>query len=392
MRVGVIGLGTASTHIVPEIIGHPHLELAAGCDTRAAAREQFEKDHELPAYETAVELCASPSVDAVYVSSPNSFHCEHVVSAAKAGKEIIVEKPIALSLEECDRMIRAADENGVRLLAGHTHSFDAPIVRMAELIRDRVIGDVYMIHNLYYTDWLFRGRLPEELDTAKGGGTVFRQGPHSVDIIRLLAGDSVRSVHAVTSAVDPRHPTEGSFVVMLTFAGGAVATIVFSGYAFFDSSELTFGVGESGAPRPADTHAKARAHIRSLADPAAEAAYKDSMRFGGERAGEWLRSESYCDPQSRKHPFYGLTLVSGTLGDIRQSPDGLLLYNDSGVREIDIPRAALERESELEMLYRAWSSDQPLESHDGRWARDTLEVLLAIHESQESGNVIDLRH
>lgn len=388
MRVGIVGLGTASTQIVAEITGHPHLELVAACDVRSQAREQFAARFGVPAHETVAELAASPEVDAVYVASPNNFHCEHVIIAAEHGKEIIVEKPMALSLDECDRMIEAADRNGVRLLAGHTHSFDSPVRAMSELIENGTIGDVYFVHNLYYTDWLFRGRLPDELDPAKGGGTVFRQGPHSVDIVRLLAGGDVRSVRAVTNAVDPGHPTEGGFVAMLFFERGVTATIVFSGYAFFDSSELTYGLGESGDPRPRDTHAGSRHTINSLGSADQEARYKDSMRFGGSRAGQWLHER--VDPAARKHPFYGLTLVSGTKGDLRQSPDGILIYDNEGIREIPVERASLEREAELDVLYHAWRDDVSLPSHDGRWAKVTLEVLLAIRESSRIGREIVL--
>jgi phthalate 4,5-cis-dihydrodiol dehydrogenase len=390
MRVGIVGLGTAGTQIVPEITRHPHLALAAGCDNRPAARKQFAAKYEVPAYATVEELAASPGVDAVYVASPNRFHCAHVVAAAQAGKEIIVEKPMALSLDECDVMIEAAERNGVRLLAGHTHSFDAPIRAMAELIGDGVIGDVYMLQNLYYTDWLFRGRLPDELDAGLGGGTVYRQGPHAVDILRLLAGSPAVSVRAVVSDADRAHPTDGGFTALITFAGGAVATIVYSGYAYFDSSELTFGVGESGSPRSPGTHAASRALIGGLS-PDEEATYKDSMRFGGSRAGDWLSAE-HVEPDQRRHPFFGLTIVSGTRGDLRQYPDGVRVYGPGGVRDVPVPRASLEREAELDVLYQAWRANTPLPSHDGRWAKATLEVVLAIRESSRTGREVRLAH
>jgi phthalate 4,5-cis-dihydrodiol dehydrogenase len=390
MRVGIVGLGTASTQIVPEIDNHPHLRLVGGCDVRGEARDQFASKYHLPAYETVEAIASAPDVDAVYVASPNNLHCEHATIVAEHGKEVIVEKPMALSLEQCDQMIDAARRHGVRLLAGHTHSFDAPIQRMAELIDRGAIGSVYMLHNLYYTDWLYRGRLPDELDATKGGGTVFRQGPHSVDIMRLLAGQPIRSVRAVINSADPRHPTEGGFVALLSFAGGVAGTIVFSGYSYFDSSELAFGIGENGNPRPPTTHAISRKTIGAFTCVEDEVAYKDSMRFGGQRAGQWLRSGRQPDPTQRKHPFYGLTIVSGTKGDLRQSPDGILMYGESGPREIPVPRASLEREAELDILYHAWRADAPLPSHDGQWAKTTLEVLLAIRESSRTGAEVRL--
>ncbi|MQA85302.1 MAG: gfo/Idh/MocA family oxidoreductase [Streptosporangiales bacterium] len=391
MRVGIVGLGTASTDIVPEILRHPQLDLAVGCDIRAEARTQFTHRYGVPAFETVEELVSGKSVDAVYVASPNRFHCEHAVIAASYGKELIVEKPLALTLAECDEMVAAAAANGVRLLAGHTHSFDAPIQAMEDLIADGVIGEVYMVNNWYYTDWLFRGRLADELDVGLGGGVVFRQAPHSVDIVRVLAAARPVSVRAVTSSVDTAHPTHGGFVALLTFDSGAVGNIVFSGYAHFDSSELTFGIGENGYPRSPDTHLAARRRISALGSADAEAQYKNSMRFGGDQAGQWLKSGDR-DPSSQKHPCYGLTVVSGTRGDLRQTPDGIFRYGSGEWLEVPVARAPLERAAELDCLYNAWKDDTDLPSHDGRWAKGTLEVCLAIIESGRTGREVSLHH
>ena len=76
----------------------------------------------------------------------------------------------------------------MHLVVGHSHSFDAPILRTRELIASGAFGAVRMINALNYTDFLYRPRRPEELDTAQGGGAVFNQAAHQVDIVRLLGG------------------------------------------------------------------------------------------------------------------------------------------------------------------------------------------------------------
>jgi predicted dehydrogenase len=100
---------------------------------------------------------------------------------------------------------------GVALIVGPSHSFDAPIARTKMLIDSGTYGRVRMITALNYTDFLYRPRRPEELDTRQGGGVVFSQGAHQVDVARLLAGSPVRSVRAVTGAWDPARPTEGAY-------------------------------------------------------------------------------------------------------------------------------------------------------------------------------------
>src|SRR5215218_5217608 len=103
-----------------------------------------------------------------------------------------------------------------------------------------------MISGWYFNDWLYRPRLPAELDTAMGGGVVFRQGAHHFDITRLIGGGMLRSVRATTGVWDPRRPTEGSYSAFLEFEGGATANLVYSGYDHFQSVELTGGQTEGG--------------------------------------------------------------------------------------------------------------------------------------------------
>ena len=87
---------------------------------------------------------------------------------------------------------KSAAPGSVVLIVGHSHSFDAPYLRAREHIAAGIYGSVQMIHALNYTDFLYRPRRTEELDTSKGGGVVFSQGAHQVDIVRLLGGGRAR--------------------------------------------------------------------------------------------------------------------------------------------------------------------------------------------------------
>jgi len=383
MRLGIAGLGTAAASVIPEVLRHPGYRLAAAAEPRAGARERFTAQFGLPAYEDVEALCADPSVDVVYVATPNNLHAPYSIVAAEHGKQVIVEKPMALDLESSQAMIDAAERNGVRLLAGHTHSFDAPLRAMLDAVESGVIGAVQMVNQWYFTDWMFRGRMPEELDPASGGGVVYRQGPHAVDIVRMLAGGMVRWVRAITHA--GRGGIEGSFMALLGFANDTGATIVYSGNAHFDSSELTFGIGEDGMPRNPRAHLDARRRIAGFR-PEEEWDYKSSMRYGGATEGQWL-ADGRLDGE-RSHPFFGITVVSGERGDIRQTPRGLVIHGDEGPREVEVPQAALEREAELNIMYDAWVAGEPLASHDGRWGQATLEVCLAILESARTGREV----
>ena len=152
-----------------------------------------------------------------------------------------------------------------------------------------------MINAQYYTDFLYRPRRPEELDTAQGGGVVFSQGAHQVDIVRLLGGGRVRSVRAQTGAWDPARPTEGAYAALLTFDDGAFASLVYSGYAHFDGDEFCGGIGELGSPKDAEpVRRRAQEPASAPRMPGEEAALKNARNYGGadyvERAADADRS------------------------------------------------------------------------------------------------------
>src|SRR6266550_7964293 len=94
------------------------VEVVAGADVVPATLERFsERFLEAKTYDSAEALCRDPNVDAVWVSSPNRFHAEHTILAANHGKHVVVEKPMAISLEQAEEMVRAAEKNGVKLMA-----------------------------------------------------------------------------------------------------------------------------------------------------------------------------------------------------------------------------------------------------------------------------------
>ena len=120
-------------------------------------------------------------------------------------------------------MIDAAKAAGDALVVGHSHSFDAPVLRARALIESGELARVRMISALNFTDYLYRPRRPEELDTARGGGVIFSQAAHQVDIVRLLGGGRVDSVRALTGNWDAARPTEGAYAALLAFDDGAFA-------------------------------------------------------------------------------------------------------------------------------------------------------------------------
>ncbi len=203
---------------------------------------------------------------------------------------------------------------------------------------------------------------------------VFRQAPHLIDIQRYLGGGMVRSVRAATGRWDPHFDTEGNFCAMLFFESGAVATVGFSGYGYFDVTELTWGIGVYGDVKgPRHESRPRRTGVMPQADKMASPAFP-------------LASDA--PPRPKKMPFFGLTIVSCERGVIRQSPDGLYLYDKDGCTEVPVPPNP-ERAAELIALRDALRDGSPV-FPDGRWGAATLEVCLAILESARSGQEVVL--
>jgi len=389
LKVAIAGLGVASTQILPAMEKMPGIALVAGADPRPDARAAFEARYGGRGYESVEALCADPEVEAVWVSTPNQFHCEHVITAARAGKHVVVEKPMALSIEECERMVETVERHGVKLLCGHTQSFNPAIRAMRQVIRSGQLGPLRALNTWMFTDWMLRPRMPQELDLSLGGGVVYRQGPHQIDTLRLLGGGMVRSVRAQTGQWMPERPAPGYYSAFLEFEDGTPATVVYNGYGYFDTSELTWNHGERHFTP--EERIRVRQGLRSGALDEAQA--KEAMRFGGRGEGGWAHDERGDRRQLLPGggSMFGLTVATCERGDVRQSTTGLLIYGDDGITEMPVVGRSASRNSELQELYEAVVQDRPV-YHDGRWGMATLEVCLAIMQSARERREIMLSH
>jgi phthalate 4,5-cis-dihydrodiol dehydrogenase len=371
IKIGIVGLGAAGEQVAKQVMRHPGYVLTAVADTNLDRIEEYRKRDEISVFDQLETMCQSADMDVVYVATPNKFHAEHTVTAAFYKKNVIVEKPMAMTMEECDSMINAVEKSQVKLMVAHTRSFNPPIRKMREIISSGEIGKVIQISTLHYSPWLVRPRLATELESSLGGGVCFRQAPHQVDITRLLGGGNVTSVRALTGRWDANSTAEGNYSAFLEFDNGAVATLVYNGYGYFDTSELTFGIGGNGKARKPGGGQRLREFV-------AKGATKDDARSG--KAHEIEGGNSRIN--ERHQPFFGLTIISCERGDIRQSPDGIRIYDQHGIREIECSPWIGPLQVELDDFYAAVIKDSPV-LHDGYWGMATLEVCLAIMKSSE---------
>jgi phthalate 4,5-cis-dihydrodiol dehydrogenase len=378
LRFGVVGLGRAATATVPAITRHPDLAIVAAADTNPEALHAFQQHYPAQGYDSVEALCADPDVDAVYIATPTHLHTTHVLVAAEHGKHVIVEKPLAISLDDADRMLAAVERAGIQLIVGQSQSYEPPIRAIRALVKSGQLGRLRLISGWYFNDWLYRPRLPGELDTRMGGGVVFRQGAHHFDITRLIGGGLLRSVRATTGVWDPARSTEGSYAAWLQFQDGAVASLVYNGYDHYHTTELT-GVSEGGTrvDRASEPHAASRKALL-------EGDELSLKRQRGLPPGPRAEAERYPS-------HFGLLIVSCEHSDIRQTPNGLRVYGDLDQWDVPVPNDVVGRDLMVAELYDAVTKGvRPL--HNAHWAKATLEVSLAVLESARTNQEIQLKH
>jgi phthalate 4,5-cis-dihydrodiol dehydrogenase len=376
LRLGVAGLGVASTLFLPGVELHPHTDIVAAADLRESALAAFRERYGGRTYANIEALCADPDIDVIWVATPNEFHARHCILAAESGKHVVCTKPMALSVAECVAMCEAASANDVQLLCGQTFSMHPSIHTMREIVRSGELGRLIATNTWLSTDWLLKPRLAEELDESRGGGVVYRHGPHLIDTIRLIGGGHVRSVRGSVGRWMPNRPCAGNFSAFLEFEDGTPATVSYNGYGYFDTSELTWG---RGTRMYADDERTVVRRSLSTGRGASDEEGKAQIRFG------------VRDMPARQLSWFGITVVSCERGDVRQSPSGVYVYSADGRREVVDSSEGRMGMLEMDEMYACLIDGKPI-VHDGRWGLATLEVCTALLDSSNQRREIILAH
>ncbi len=231
VRVAVIGCGLiAQRSHFPAYAAAPEAEIAAVVSLSAEeaqdAVNNFGAKRILPSWEAAI---ADPDVDAVDVCTPNYLHAPIAIAAARAGKHVFVEKPMATRLDDANAMVAAARESGVYLTVGHNLRF-APIFQtMRQAMRDGVIGRPFAARGVYMhagpdESWGSSSQWFWDEATA-GGGALLDMGIHMIDVMRWIIGRPVLEVSAMISRhLKPTFADDTAFVLM-RFEGDLVASV-----------------------------------------------------------------------------------------------------------------------------------------------------------------------
>jgi phthalate 4,5-cis-dihydrodiol dehydrogenase len=374
--LGAVGLGRGFMLTLPALLGTPGMRLVAACDPRQAARQQFTMAYGGRAYKSLEELLRDPEVTAVYIASPHELHAAQTVAAASAGKHVLVEKPMATTIADCQAMVAAARAAGVVLLVGPSHGFDGAVQRAAALVASGSYGKLRLITTFNFTDFVYRPRRPEELDPAKGGGVVFSQAAHQFDVVRRIAGPAVTHVTAVASNWDRSRGGDGAYAALVRFASGAAATLTYSGYAHYDSDELLGWISELGRDKDPSNYGDARRRLANLT-AGAELEAKVSRTLGGSEAAKAEKT-----PTHNEH--FGFLLVSCERADLKVMPNGVWVFADHTKEFIAVPPPAVPRAAAIAEFIDAIGGKGP-KKQDGEWGLETVRCCVALIRSSASG-------
>lgn len=226
--VAVFGCGGVSAGHFSAYAASPRARLVAAVDTRAELAEAAAtKWGAARWYDSAAAALADPAIQVVDLCLPHHLHAPVAIQAAKAGKHVFVEKPIANTLEEADAMIAAAREHGVTLMVDQTKRYQNRHRKIKELLDAGYVGAPILVKAAYPQDITYAWQHMEPKRRAtywKHDGVISGIGIHSLDLLRWLIGEvaEVQAVAATSDLIEPGRPTEDSGIVLLRFANGCI--------------------------------------------------------------------------------------------------------------------------------------------------------------------------
>lgn len=226
IRIALIGCGRISRNHFDAIARVEGLELVGVCDIVEARAQSAGEANNVPWFTSIEELLAQVPSDAVVIATPSGMHPQHGILAARAGRHVITEKPMAIALHAADALVQACDEAGVRLFVVKQNRLNPPIQLLKRAIDKGRFGRLYTANctvrwtrpQEYYDQAPWRGTW--EFD----GGAFMNQASHYVDLIQWLVGP-VESVMARTATLARRIEAEDTGAAILRFRSGALGVL-----------------------------------------------------------------------------------------------------------------------------------------------------------------------
>ncbi|HTW44729.1 MAG TPA: Gfo/Idh/MocA family oxidoreductase [Acidobacteriaceae bacterium] len=227
VRYGILGFGHhAVRRLMQGFRGASEAKLAGMWRRDAAKARENAREYSIPhVFETPLELCTSAEIDAVFVVSPDALHLGHVLLAARHGKHVLCEKPLAMNAGEVEHMLAAAERHGVRLGVAQNMRYNLSLARMREWVADGTVGKPVLAQAQFAYSakgsprtWIYDPKLAL-------GGPIGDVGIHCIDALRYVLRTDVSAVGTMAHVDAHSGPVESHAVVGLDFTSGAMGAV-----------------------------------------------------------------------------------------------------------------------------------------------------------------------
>src|ERR671912_1929586 len=314
LRFGILGCGVIGPHHALAIAGLDGAKLVAAADVHPERANKLADEYGCSSFSSLGEMLSGVDLDAVSVCTPSGMHAGDAIAALEAGKDVVIEKPVDVTLEATDRLLEAQRATGRKVAVVSQHRFDAATLAVRDAISTGRFGRLtsgsaevrWWRSQSYYDSGGWRGT--RELD---GGGALINQSIHSIDLLQWLMGPVVEVTAYTGLIAHERIEVEDTAVAILKFANGALGTIVATtaaypglttritvhgdrGSAIIDDDELTYfhaaregqegeaygaGGGENQAELVMQRYGGAESGPRARADPGSlSMAHRDQIQ------------------------------------------------------------------------------------------------------------------
>lgn len=231
---GIVGCGMISNIHAQAIKRIPSARLVGVADKCIENARQFAEKYQIKSYDDYAHLLSDPEIQVICVCTPSCFHAKNAIDAMEHGKHVVLEKPMALTAESADEIIRTCQKTGMLLTVISQLRFSEDIREVKKLLEENAIGKVslcslymkYYRSRDYYASSSWKGRRSYD-----GGGALLNQGIHGVDLLEYIAG-SVKKIHGKVRTISHQIEVEDTAVAMLEFENGALGVIEASTCAY----------------------------------------------------------------------------------------------------------------------------------------------------------------
>ena len=240
IRFGIIGCGYIAARHAKHILAHRQAELVGAFDTNKKRNEEFCSEHNIQIFPSLEKILSEKNIDIVNICTPNGTHSDLSIACSNAGKNVLVEKPMALKKTDCEKMIAAVEKNKKELFVVKQNRFNPPVQSVKKLIESNALGKFYLVsvncfwnrNKEYYTSSDWKGT--KNMD----GGTLFTQFSHFIDIFYYLFGDISNMSGIITNAAHKNlseFEDSGSF--NFQFNKGALGSLTFTTASYKQNME-----------------------------------------------------------------------------------------------------------------------------------------------------------